>query len=278
MSTAWVSAQTRPGRISMSEKSLVLCGKEKRRETISKDISILAEKDSDSILILTLKKEGELNISLDLEENARLTIFYNNQSPHLLIREEARVGKNASLKAGYSELESGESEREAFYRLTDEGAEAEVIGGLLCTDNVRQNVRLIHEAKNTSSNISMHCLVLTGGNYGSEIIGRIEKGAKGAKAHQTTRVLTFAEKERCQVLPVLEIEDNDVEASHALSIGQLDEMQLYYLQTRGLNEKEALRLLATGYLMPLASVADDADLRQELTALIERKVAEVCSM
>ena len=261
----------------MTDK-LVLSGKETRREVCDKDLDIQVLKDADCTLILTVQAENSLNIRIYAEENAGLVLFYQNRSKDVAIHEEAQLAENSRMKVAYCDLESLHTERTANYRLQGQKSSVTVYGGALCQAELKNDVTCVHEAIDTISDVSFYSLVLKDGSYSSEIIGQIQRGSKGAKAHQATRVLSFGEKERVQVLPVLKIDENDVEASHALSIGQLDEAQLYYLQSRGLSEKEALRLLATGYLMPLANVADDVALRQELTALIERKVEEVCSM
>jgi len=48
--------------------------------------------------------------------------------------------------------------------------------------------------------------------------------------------------------PELEIRNNEVKASHAASVGRIDEEQLYYLCSRGMERKEARRLIIDGFL------------------------------
>mgnify|MGYP002710832516 FL=1 len=102
--------------------------------------------------------------------------------------------------------------------------------------------------------------------------GRILKDAYGSNSHQSSRALVLSEDQTCEITPILLIDENDVQASHATTIGQIDENQLYYLQTRGLTKKQALGLITVGYLMPIASVLDDETLKEELTSKIEKKV------
>ena len=56
---------------------------------------------------------------------------------------------------------------------------------------------------------------------------RIVKGAHASESHQTTRVLTLSDHHNSEVVPVLYIDENDVKASHATTLGQPDENQLY---------------------------------------------------
>ena len=51
---------------------------------------------------------------------------------------------------------------------------------------------------------------------------------------------------------------------------------MYYLQSRGLSEDEAIRLVTIGYLLPIARISDDPKLQEALAQEIETKVNEVC--
>ena len=73
-------------------------------------------------------------------------------------------------------------------------------------------------------------------------------------------------------IPLLLIDENDVKASHALTVGQPDEDQMYYLQSRGLTKKQAIGLLSVGYFLPVLDLIEDKDLKQQLQQEMESKV------
>ena len=102
--------------------------------------------------------------------------------------------------------------------------------------------------------------------------GKIIAGAYGSNSHQTSRALVLDKKQKCDITPVLLIDENDVQASHATTMGQIDDNQLYYLQTRGLTKTQALGLITVGYLMPIASSLSNEEITNELTNKIEKKV------
>lgn len=105
-----------------------------------------------------------------------------------------------------------------------------------------------------------------------EACGKIVKGAHDSASHQASRVLTLSNQQSSEVIPLLLIDENDVKASHATTLGQPDENQLYYLQSRGLTREQALGLLTIGYMMPITTVLDDEKLAAELKNEIETKV------
>lgn len=111
-----------------------------------------------------------------------------------------------------------------------------------------------------------------GANYEMVANGTIDKGAREAASHQETRVLTVGKEHATKVIPLLMIDENDVKASHALTIGEPDENQLYYLESRGLSKEMALGLLSVGYFMPTIEMIQEEEIREKTREEMERKV------
>ena len=110
-------------------------------------------------------------------------------------------------------------------------------------------MELIHSCPHTHAFMENYCVVEEAVKLDVEAIGNIRKGAFGSESHQKTRVLTMSEHHNAQVVPVLYIDENDVKASHAMTLGQPDEEQLYYLQSRGITREAALGLLSIDYFL-----------------------------
>ncbi len=103
-------------------------------------------------------------------------------------------------------------------------------------------------------------------------IGKIEHGASKSDAEQTSRVLMLSEKARGDANPMLLIEEDDVMAGHAASVGRVDPTQLYYLMSRGIKKAEAERLIIHGFLAPVVNELPIKEVREQLVEVIERKV------
>ena len=101
---------------------------------------------------------------------------------------------------------------------------------------------------------------------------RVHKGAQQTDAYQTNRNLLLSEDAEAVSLPNLEIEADDVKCSHGATVGQLDEEELFYLQSRGLDKRAAERLVIFGFFgevldrLPLPGVVE------ELKTAIEAKI------
>ena len=103
-------------------------------------------------------------------------------------------------------------------------------------------------------------------------IGKIEHGASKSNAEQESRVLMLSEKARGDANPMLLIDEDDVMAGHAASVGRVDPVQLYYLMSRGISKKEAERLVIHGFLAPVVDQLPIEGVKKQLVEVIERKV------
>jgi|GEM_PF-852179 len=101
----------------------------------------------------------------------------------------------------------------------------------------------------------------------------MEKEANLSEAILSDHVLLLSPQARADSIPGLEIKALDVKASHAASVGQVDEEQLYYLESRGLSPEHARRLLVVGFLESLFERAPFALVPQILDPLLENRVS-----
>jgi Fe-S cluster assembly protein SufB/Fe-S cluster assembly protein SufD len=81
---------------------------------------------------------------------------------------------------------------------------------------------------------------------------RIKEQATKSNSYLSGRSILLDKGAKSDSIPSLEIFTNDVKATHSASVAQVDEEQLFYLQTRCLNRKEAERTIVEGFLEPLS--------------------------
>ena len=230
------------------------------------------------MIVDLLGQDQQLNIETILADHSTLTVLYLNAGHNLMINEEVYIDERAKYKVAYSEMDEDKVKRIANYYLRGFQAEVELVSVALIKDQIHQEFNCHHQQKETVSFIQTYGVLLQQGDYYIKANGQIIKGASKSKSHQVSRVLTLGDKEKAKIIPLLLIDENDVEASHAMSIGQLDENQLYYMQSRGLSKNDALRLIAIGYLSPITSIIDDEKLKTYLTDIIYKKVQDTCLM
>ncbi|MFS1511714.1 Fe-S cluster assembly protein SufD [Chengkuizengella sp. SCS-71B] len=103
-------------------------------------------------------------------------------------------------------------------------------------------------------------------------VTKIEHGAKNANGEQTEKVLMLSPTARGDANPMLLIDEDEVTAGHAASVGQVDKNQIYYLMSRGISKETAERLIIYGFLAPVVSQIPIKQVADQLQALIEGKL------
>lgn len=132
--------------------------------------------------------------------------------------------------------------------------------------------KTVHFGKDSLGHILQHGVMKEAASSIFNGIGKIEHGATRSDAVQESRVLMLSEKARGDANPILLIDEDDVTAGHAASVGRVDELQLYYLMSRGLKQEEAERLVIHGFLEPVVAQLPIESVKKQLTKVIEGKI------
>jgi len=130
----------------------------------------------------------------------------------------------------------------------------------------------LHIGKDTDGQISQRGVMRENTTSIFNAIGKIRHKATRANAEQESRVLMLSDKARGDANPILLIDEDDVTAGHAASVGRVDELQLYYLMSRGITREEAEQLIIHGFLAPVVGELPIDTVKKQLTHLIEGKL------
>lgn len=101
----------------------------------------------------------------------------------------------------------------------------------------------------------------------------VSPDAQHTDGHQLNKTLLLSENSEVDTKPELEIFADDVKCSHGATAGQLDEMELFYLRSRGLDAKEARHVLVRAFIAEVLESVDKGDFRDQLSALIDEWLA-----
>ncbi|MGH7476787.1 MAG: Fe-S cluster assembly protein SufD [Longimicrobiales bacterium] len=134
------------------------------------------------------------------------------------------------------------------------------------------NTRQDHIAPHASSDLLYKGALYDRAHAVFRGIIKVHPQAQRTDAYQTNRNLLLSEEARADSLPNLEIEADDVRCSHGATVGQMDEEEIFYLMTRGLNRRTAESLVVFGFFgevldrLPLPGVVQE--LRDRIGRLI----------
>jgi len=221
------------------------------------------------------------NIEVVLEDGAELTFVtvqdWNDDSVHV-VTQHATVGRDATFKHVAVSL-GGDVVRastSADYRGT--GGSVDMLGVYFADAGQHIEHRLFadHTAPRTKSNVEYKG-ALQGQDAHTVWIGNvlIRKEAEGILTYESNDNLVLTDGAKADSVPNLEIETGDIEgAGHASTTGRFDDQHLFYLQSRGIPEEEARRLVVHGFFHDIIRRIGVPSLQERLIASIEDELAE----
>jgi len=187
----------------------------------------------------------------------------------------ANLDKGAELSASLVGLGSALSRTKLEVTLAGEGSRAELLG--LGFGNGKQHFDYVtlqdHVAPRTASDLLFKAALDGESSAVWNGTVRIQKGAGQSEANQTSRNLLLSEHAKAAPIPVLEIEAYDVlRCSHGATAGPLDEDQLFYLESRGVEPVDAERLLVEAFFREVLDRLPPGVDQEELEAAIASKL------
>lgn len=232
--------------------------------------------------LIVLSSGGALlaeNIEFDIQDGANLHVVFSGEwdsgSIHYA-HHFARVGRGAVFTHIVASMGGDVVVVNPSVQLVGEGAEAHLLGAYFAdaTQHLEHRVFVHHQGPKTVSRVSYKG-ALHGRGARTVWIGDVLIGADavGTDSYEQNRNLVLSEGTRADSIPNLEIKTGDIQgAGHASATGRFDDEQLFYLQSRGINETDARRLVVMGFLVDIVSRIGDALLAERLTEKIRTKL------
>lgn len=129
-----------------------------------------------------------------------------------------------------------------------------------------------HHEKHTYSNVLAHHILNNTSKALFDVITTVTPTAKHAKAHQRARTILLSDEAHVFNQPRLQIDTDELEASHGATVGELDTDALYYLQSRGLNKEKATHLLLQAFENEILEKIPEASLKEFLSLVYQQRL------
>lgn len=242
-------------------------------ECKSKEVYITNEVNSNSSLLITNLQEVD-TLKIDLNEGSFLVLSLlfdkNVKNLNFVIN----LKNNAILEGYFAEFSVDNLHISGEINLLNEGAQAVVKLASLSANNDNKNISISvnHLSQKTYGKVDNYGVCKDNGKLlfaGTSYI--LNKSIK-SKTEQNAKIMVFDEASNATAKPILKIDENDVEASHAAVVGKINDEHLFYLTSRGLSENEAKELITFGYLKPILAGFKDDHTREYISSLIERRM------
>jgi Fe-S cluster assembly protein SufD len=188
----------------------------------------------------------------------------------------AIIENDARMEWVIGEMNNGNCLSDTYSVLKGNGSnsDAKVICVGAKAQKLNLTTRAVHFGRSSNSDMSTRAVMKDEATAIINGITKIEKGATNANGEQTEKVLMLSPKARGDANPMLLIDEDEVTAGHAASVGQVDKNQLYYLMSRGISRDKAEKLIIYGFMAPVVSQIPIEKIEKQLQQLIERKLGE----
>jgi Fe-S cluster assembly protein SufB/Fe-S cluster assembly protein SufD len=157
--------------------------------------------------------------------------------------------------------------------LEGRGSTAEGFEIFFCDDNQRYDFEsnLLHHAPNTTGSTQARGVLKDESQSIFKGMIKIVNAAKSSNSYLAHHAMLLDKKARSDGIPSLEIDTNEVKATHSASVAQIDEEQLFYLMARGLERDEARKMIVLGFFEPVIEKIPIETTREGARFIIEGK-------
>lgn len=223
---------------------------------------------SASLMVELIARPGSHIEFSSLDELSQDTILYFNRR--------AKIEKDAHVEWAIAFMNDCNTLGDLDSELVGEGsfADSKAIAVTTANQKVGINNRVTNRGPHSTGLINQRGVLLENSRLIFNGIGQIVHGAHGSKADQQNRVLMMSDEAHGDANPLLLIDENDVIAAHAASVGPVDKVQMNYLMSRGIPYDQAQRLVIRGFLGAVLDAIPNKDVRRKMIDILERKLID----
>ena len=226
---------------------------------------LMLDEDAVASVIETYAGSGWANrlTTLCLKRGARLmrSVRLVQSDGFVSLREEAEVGEAASLVSIFLGAGGMGSRIDGSLLINGKGGFAEMGGALLTSGSQKQEAAVAVRHEDIEGTSRQLWRAVAADKSAASLAARVEvaRGAQQTDGEQSLRGLLLQRTATVNLKPELEIFADDVKCAHGATVGELDKMALFYLQSRGIDHARAQALLTRAFVADaLARIGEDA--------------------
>ena len=206
---------------------------------IDSDTSILINDNHYKKYVFNVNK-GKLNILSIFDKKSDVTFIFNNNSK-VIFNNISYFSSNIKIEANLNKKLSS----------------INIYNSVISEKTQKISEVVNHNDKNTISNVYNFGVTRNLGSIKFDVTSKVFNGNIGSILNQESKIISLNETNDNEINPILLIDEYDTEAKHSAFIGKFKDSNMFYLQSRGLNEDEAYNLLLNGFLVGVMDIAQD---------------------
>lgn len=216
-------------------------------------------------------------IKVFAKENAKLNItvinLLNSNSEHFEAMENI-LEDNSDLNYTIIDIGGKNSIQNYYSNIIGKSAKNDLKTIYLGSENQIKDINYIAELRGQKSFVDIDVQEALKENAKKNFKGTIDfkKGCKKAKGNENEFCMLLSEKAKSLALPMLLCTEDDVEGNHSTASGKVDKEQLFYIMTRGLSYKEAVKLIVRANFNKTIERILDEEVKQNIIKEIDERL------
>ncbi len=248
----------------------------KENEMCNKNIKINISKNLTVFFIeknITKQKVSFNDITFNLEEDVKLKHLISEELEKGFNNRYYSLKKNSIIEIEYISMCNIINETKLVVDLNGINSQVDINLVAIANNKAKKvyQVEVNNNVESTKGEIWQKGVCLNGGKIIFNTTSMINKDCKKAENFQESRILLLDLAAKGEVSPNLLINHHNVLASHSASVSRVNDEELYYFQTRGIDKKMAQYLMTISFVKPLFDKIVDEKLRDKLiNKILER--------
>ena len=158
--------------------------------------------------------------------------------------------------------------------LDGDGSETRIVGAFFGHEDQHFDIasRVWHNAEHTTADLITRGVLDDVARSVYEGVQNVGAGAWSTNSYQRENTLMLSDESEADASPKLIINNHDTEASHAATVGQVDQQDLFYMTSRGVDNRRAKNMLVEGFFVPVLSEIAVTEFRDDVEALIRDRL------
>lgn len=264
-----------------NKEEKIICNFDKENQNLIDQILINAKgKSTITIEYKSLGEEkhfhnGVLKVIADenAEVNVNIINLLNEKSDNFQAIESI-LNKNAKVNYTIIDIGGKSSITNYYSNLQGENAQNDVKTVYLGVDEQLKDINYIAELYGAKTNINIDVQGALSDKAKKHFKGTIDfkRGCKKAKGDENEYCMLLSDKAKAIALPMLLCAEEDVEGNHSTASGKVDSKVLFYIMSRGLSYKEAVKLLVKSRFIKIIEQISEQNLKNEIISKLDEKL------
>ncbi|NEU57344.1 Fe-S cluster assembly protein SufD [Halorussus sp. MSC15.2] len=158
--------------------------------------------------------------------------------------------------------------------LNGEGSETKTVGAFFGHDDQHFDIaaRVWHNTAHTTADLVTRGVLDDDARSVYEGVQDVGREAWDTNSYQRENTLMLSDESEADASPKLIINNHDTEASHSATVGQIDEEDMFYMTSRGLDDESARNMLVEGFFVPVLEEIEVEELAEDLQTKVRERL------